>query len=348
MTDVANTYPLFLFINIVLGLVLSLALSRAAIVLARRVGLMDVPGALPHKQHAAPMPLAGGTALLLALGAGILLFNWEIARALWNILLPALIVFAFGVWDDLKRLSAGMKFIGQALAALVLIALGTHVQIIQPGFLGLHGAITLWINWAITLFWIVGITNALNLIDSMDGIVVGVSSIALAFIMLVIVGSEQTALLRLLALLFGIGLGLNYYNASPAKLFLGDSGAQTFGFLLAAIGIIFTPGSHPQASSWFLPILILGLPIFDTTLVTLSRLFQGTPIYAAGHDHTYHRLIALGFDPARAVQLMHLASIVSCCIAFVALRLDPFYANLLFAGAGVFALGVILIFIRRK
>jgi len=347
MTDVANTYPLFLFINILLGLVSTLLLGRAAIGIAARVGLMDVPGSLPHKQHTAPMPLAGGIALLLALSVGALL-NWPIVRDLWGVLIPTLIVFAFGVWDDLKHLPAWLKFIGQAVATILLIAFGTYVQIVPPGLLGLHSNVTLWLNWLVTFFWIVGLTNALNMIDSMDGIVVGVSSIALAFIMLVMIGSSQSSLLRLLALLFGICLGLNYYNATPARFFLGDSGAQTFGFLLAAVGIQFTPGAHPLASSWFLPILILGLPIFDTTLVVIARFSQGRPIYAAGRDHTYHRLVDMGFDPARAVQLMHLVSIVSCCIAFVALRLDPIYANSVFIGACLCALSIIIMFIRRK
>jgi UDP-GlcNAc:undecaprenyl-phosphate/decaprenyl-phosphate GlcNAc-1-phosphate transferase len=348
MTDVANTYPLFLFANIILGLALAILLGRAAIWVTNKVGPIDMPNALPHKKHMVPIPLAGGITLLMAVFAGAVVFNLQILREMWNVLLPSLIVFCFGLWDDFKSLPAWIKFLGQLAASVLLVVLGTYVQIFQPGFLGLPGGVTVWLNWFVTIFWMVGITNALNLIDSMDGIVVGVSSIGLSFLILITLGSPQVALLRLLALMLGVCLGLNYYNATPARFFLGDSGAQTFGFLLAAIGIQFTPGTHPQGSSWFLPILILGLPIFDTSLVVFSRLSQGKHVFEAGRDHTYHRLVDMGFDPARAVQLMHLASIILCCVAFIALRFDPLYANVIFAGTCALGIGLILYLIRRK
>jgi UDP-GlcNAc:undecaprenyl-phosphate GlcNAc-1-phosphate transferase len=130
--------------------------------------------------------------------------------------------------------------------------------------------------------------------------------------------------------MIGACVGLFFYNMTPARFFLGDSGAQTLGFLLASVGIIFTPVRFPQASSWFLPILILGVPIFDTSLVVFSRWRRGMPIYRAGRDHTYHRLTALGFDSTRAVAAMHIAAILLGCLAFIALNMEPFFANLLF------------------
>jgi UDP-GlcNAc:undecaprenyl-phosphate GlcNAc-1-phosphate transferase len=117
---------------------------------------------------------------------------------------------------------------------------------------------------------------------------------------------------------------------TPARLFMGDAGAQTIGFLLAAIGILYTPTSFPQGSSWFLPILILGVPIFDICLVFFSRLRRHTPVYQAGVNHTYHRLVAIGLDGPRAVAVMHVAAIVLGCLAFIALNLPPLYANLIF------------------
>jgi UDP-GlcNAc:undecaprenyl-phosphate GlcNAc-1-phosphate transferase len=189
---------------------------------------------------------------------------------------------------------------------------------------------------------VVGITNAFNFIDSMDGLAVGVSGIAIAFLILVTLGSTQTSLLRLMTLMIGTCVGLFFYNITPARLFLGDSGAQTLGFLLAAIGILFTPVHFPQASSWFLPILILGVAIFDTCLVVFSRLRRGLPIYQAGHDHTYHRLVALGLDSTRAVAVMHMVAIALGCIAFIALNLQPVYANVLFVL--VFVAGLIAFF----
>ncbi len=342
MDDQILVFPSYLFVNILVGLALALGMGWLAIRLARRVGPMDVPGVLPHKQHETPTPLAGGIALVASVVLGGLVVGAPAMSALWRILLPGLIVFAFGLWDDYKRLPPWLKLLGQALAGVLLIWLGVYVQILQPGFLGLHGAVLTWGNWFITLFWLIGITNAMNLIDSMDGIVIGTSGIALAFMILVGLLGSQEPLLHLMSLLLGICLGLYFYNTTPARLFLGDSGAQTFGFWLAAIAILFTPGQRPLASSWFVPILILGLPIFDTTLVTFSRLLRRMPIYKAGRDHTYHRLVALGLDAKRAVMVMHMQTIVLGCLAFIALGQSPLTANLIFLAVCLAGGGLIL------
>lgn len=342
-----KTYPLFVFGNVLAGLALALALGALAIWFARRTGLMDIPGVLPHKEHKRPTPLAGGLTLLLCLAAGGWLGLYPLLD-LWKILVPALIVFAFGLWDDYRRLPAWLKFIGQLLAGVVLIALGISVSIVQSTASGPAAFLFSWINPAITLFWIVGVTNAFNLIDSMDGIVAGIGGIAIGFLALVTIGSPQVEIARLMTFMLGICFGLYFLNSSPARMFLGDSGAQTIGFLLAAVAILFTPGQHPQASSWFLPILVLGLPIFDTTLVVFSRLRRGQAIYRGGLDHTYHRLVALGLDGQRAVVLMHLTAIALGCVAFIALRLPPLYANLVFGLVLLAGLGAILFLESRR
>jgi len=324
-------YPVYVFVNILAGLFLSLLAGWAVMRLAPSIGLMDVPGILPHKNlHRSPIPLAGGITLVLTLTISLLFLNLEALTTLFPILLPALLVFFLGLWDDFKRLRPSIKLLGQIIACALLITLGVSVRIIKPETLGSFAGFSPYINGLITFFWIIGITNAFNFIDSMDGLAVGVSGIAVAFLILVTLGSPQTSLLQLLTLMIGTCVGLFFYNMSPARLFLGDSGAQTLGFLLAAIGILYTPVQYPQASSWFLPILILGVPIFDTTLVVLSRWRRGQPIYRAGHDHTYHRLSALGLDSTRAVAVMHIAAIILGCVAFIALNLEPFFSNLLF------------------
>ncbi len=323
-------YPLFVFSNILIGLILSLVLGQAAIWFSRRVGLMDLPGALPHKQHKNPTPLAGGLAIVLTLLAGGLVFNLPMVKQLWTVLLPTLIIFGVGLWDDFKRLPAWVKFVGQITAGILLIALGTYVQIIPHLFLGLPGHTNIIVNWLITLIWVIGITNAFNFVDSMDGLVIGLSGIAVAFLVLVTLDSTQAILLQLLTLLLGVCAGLFFYNLTPARLFIGDSGAQAIGFLLASVAILYTPENYPQASSWFLPILVLGVPIFDTCLVVFSRLRRREPFYHAGRDHTYHRLVDFGLDTPHAVAVMHLSAIALGCTAFIALNLVPLYANILF------------------
>jgi UDP-GlcNAc:undecaprenyl-phosphate GlcNAc-1-phosphate transferase len=347
MNGVADFYQPFVFWNILIGMALALILGAGAIWLAKRVGLLDMPGSLPHKQHRAPVPLAGGLALVAALAAGSLV-NPGIYREMWQIFVPALIVLGFGLWDDFRRLPAWVKFTGQLLAGILLISLGTYAQVLQPGFLGLRNPLVTWLNWFITLFWVIGITNAFNLIDSMDGLVIGTGGVALAFLILVTLGSSQVSLLRLLTLLLGICFGLYFYNRTPARFFLGDSGAQAFGFLLAAVAIQFTPGTHPLGSSWFIPIIILGVPIFDTTLVTISRLRRRTPFYSAGLNHTYHRLVDMGLDSSRAVFVMHFATVVLGCIAFIALQLQPLYASLTFGLVCAAGLAIIFWMDRKK
>ena len=347
MSEFQNNYPGFVFFNVLLATVLSLVLGWPAIMIAKRSGLMDMPGALPHKKHGVAMPYAGGLTLILTLSICGVLFNFGMIKDLWNVFIPALIVFAIGLWDDFKRLPARIKLAGQVFAAVFLILLGTTVQIIPANFLGLPDQANVYVNWLITLFWVVGITNAFNFIDSMDGLAVGVSGIAVAFLILVTLGSPQTSLLQLLTLMIGTCVGLFFYNMTPARFFLGDSGAQTLGFLLAAIGILYTPVQYPQASSWFLPILILGVPIFDTSLVVFSRWRRGLPIYRAGHDHSYHRLTALGLDSTRAVGVMHIAAIILGCLAFIALNLEPLYSNLLFGLVLIAGLAVFL-FLDKK
>ena len=162
-------YPIFVFTNIFVGILLSLMMGWVAIRIARRIGLMDVPGALPHKKHSVAMPYAGGLTLVLTLLICGFLFNFSMIKDLWNIFIPVLLVFTIGLWDDFKRLPARIKLIGQVTAAVLLIALGTSVSIIPSDFLGLPGQANDYINWLITLFWVVGVTNAFNFIDSMDG-----------------------------------------------------------------------------------------------------------------------------------------------------------------------------------
>ena len=340
-------YPQFVFFNILIGLVLTLVLGQLGIWFARRIGLMDIPGALPHKQHKVPTPLAGGLVLVATMLFGGLVFDFAAFKQLWTILLPALIVFAVVLWDDFRRLPAWVKLIGQLLAGCLLIALGTYVQIIPFDFLGLGGHTYRVIDWLVTLFWVIGITNAFNFVDSMDSLVIGLSGVAVAFLVLVTLDSSQTVLLQLLTLLLGACAGLFFYNMTPARLFIGDSGAQTIGFVLAAVGILYTPQNYSQGSSWFLPILILGVPIFDMCLVVFSRLRRKTPVYQAERNHTYHRLVDFGLDVPHAVAIMHLTAIALGCIAFMALGLTPLYANLVF-GAVCLA-GVVLIFtLERK
>jgi UDP-GlcNAc:undecaprenyl-phosphate GlcNAc-1-phosphate transferase len=328
------------------GAAAAAVLAPLSIWIARRTGLMDLPGAAAHKQHARPTPLAGGIALALS---GLILLTifglWQ--KPFSNLIAATAIVFIFGLWDDSRGLSARQKFFGQILASGVLIASGVYVRFLEGlSITFLSPTILLVLDWVITIFWLVGIANSINLIDSMDGLALGVSAIAFAFFIGMALVAEQNALAKFCGIFFGICIGLYFFNISPSRLFLGDSGAQTLGFILAAVAIIYTPYHLPQASSWFVPILLLGVPIFDTTLVVVSRIKRHKPIFQADRSHIYHRLVRLGLVPARAVLVVHLISLALNILAFIALYLVPWQANLLF-GLLVMVGLVVLILLER-
>jgi UDP-GlcNAc:undecaprenyl-phosphate GlcNAc-1-phosphate transferase len=329
-----------------LGMAVALLLGPLAVWLAMRMKLVDVPGSAAHKSHLLPTPMAGGIVLALSLILFIPIFHlWQ--KPILAILTAAIIIFIFGLLDDAKKLSPPQKLIGQVLGSILLIALGVSVHILE-GFPihFLSEKVVIVLDWGVTLFWMVGITNAFNFVDSMDGLAVGIAGINFAFLMGMALISGQLLLSNFNALCLGICIGMYFFNVSPARFFLGDAGAQTLGFILAAVAIINGPENLPQGSSWFVPIMVLGVPIFDTTLVVISRLRRHKPIYLADQTHTYHRLVALGVNPNRAVVTIHLGALALCLLAFIALSLTPWLANLIF-GVVLCAGFVALFFLGR-
>lgn len=278
--------------------------------------------------------MGGGIVIASALMVSAFWFQWFKSEQILGILLAATIVFAFGLWDDLRGLGAPRKLIGQALAALVLVLTGTQVLLFANNAL----------NVALTLIWVIGVINAFNFVDSMDGLAVGLGAIAAAFFMLVTVESSQPELSALSAAILGTSIGFYLFNVMPARMFLGDSGSQLLGLVLASVALAYNPVGLERLSSWFVPILVLGIPIFDTTLVVVSRLRARRPIYKAARDHTYHRLIQMRFEPSQAVAAMHIAAVALGIIAFLALGSVVIIATLIFATVLLAGLGIILFF----
>ena len=342
-------FPRNIFLYSLLSIVCSLILTPFSIFLARQFDLIDKPGKFAHKIHSIPTPLAGGTALILCLVLLFLLlglWNDKFARAL---ILATAIVYLFGLVDDARGLSAIPKLTGQILASVVLILSNVSVHFIgsiSPPFLS--PTIVAWLDIALTLFWLIGVTNAMNMIDSMDGIAVGLSGIAFLFFILVTSLSGQVNLTEISIVLLGITVGIYFYNVTPARLFLGDSGSQAYGFLIAAIAMEYAPVGLSPISSWFVPILLVGMPIFDTSLVVYSRVCRGLPIYRANLDHTYHRLIAIGLDERRAVLTIHMSAILLSLVAFITLYLPPVIANIIFGTILIVGVGMIFFLDRHR
>ncbi len=196
----------------------------------------------------------------------------------------------------------------------------------------------------VTVVWMLGITNAFNFVDSMDGLTVGIGGLIAGFFLLTALAAQQPEIAVFCALLVGISIGVYFFNAPPASIFLGDAGAQTIGFLLAALSITFVPTNGPQISSWLSTMILLGLPIFDMVLVVTSRLRRRQPVYRSARDHTYHRLRNLGLGPNRSVLLMHTATFILGCLTIIALSSSLFVVSLLFVFVFFCGIGLIIFF----
>jgi UDP-GlcNAc:undecaprenyl-phosphate GlcNAc-1-phosphate transferase len=263
--------------------------------LAMRLGFMDQPSA--RKVHTTPMPRFGGIAMYGAVVIALLVFEDRFrVNQLVSILLGATWVSFLGGWDDRWGLRPILKFAGQIIAAIILIIAG-----VQVGFLPWP-----WLNWLATVVWVVGLTNAINFLDNMDGLSGGLAAIASAFFLLMAVQNGQFLVGGLSAALLGACVGFLVYNFNPASIFMGDTGALFLGFMLAALGIKLRFPANSDSITWMVPVLVLGIPIFDTTLVTISRIRRGLHPVTPGKDHTSHRLVRLGFSQREAVMVLYL------------------------------------------
>jgi UDP-GlcNAc:undecaprenyl-phosphate GlcNAc-1-phosphate transferase len=287
----------FLLIFIV-ALVFSVVGTPLARRLALASGVVDAPNA--RKVHHSPTPLLGGAAIYLAFILAIALFGGrQEIRQLVGILVGATFVSVVGVIDDVRGLRPALKLLAQVVAACILPLSGLSVQLFpQPA-----------LNIALTVFWIVGVTNALNLLDNMDGLSGGIAAVASAHFLLLAAINGQFLVGALSAALLGACIGFLRYNFNPASIFMGDTGSLFIGFVLAALGIKLRFFGNTYIVTWMVPVVVLLLPIFDTSLVFVSRLRRGlNPLTTPGKDHLSHRLVALGFTRREAVLICWLAA----------------------------------------
>ena len=301
-------------------------------ILARRLGMIDQPGL--RKGHRSPVPLMGGLAMYLALAIAFIAFgsrDWR-AEGL-GIMGGATLLFLTGFWDDRFGMPVWVKLAAQALAAISVLLTGIQVHLLGIG----------WLDGALTLMWIIGITNAVNLMDNMDGLAAGITLVAALFFFAMAALEGQGLVAGLAAALAGSAAGFLFYNFAPAVSFMGDAGSLTLGFTLAVIGIKLRFIHYPLASTWMAPIVVLGVLIFDTTLVSLSRLRRGRAVFQGGSDHTSHRLAQIGLSQPRAVLTLYITAVALGAAALLIIQSPPPYADAAFAGlvlAGLLALGV--------
>ena len=273
---------------------LALMLTPVVRALARRWGFVAKPKT--DRWHKNPTAMMGGVAIWLAVG-GTYLFLVPHSPQRWVVVSAASFLFLVGLVDDWLHVKPYQKLIGQVIGAAIVVNYG----------LVLPWTRSLPINMVITIFWLIGITNAINLLDNMDGLATGVAAIASCFLAVNFVSVNQPTEAVMMAVFTAALLGFLVYNAQPASIFMGDSGSMFIGFFLASAALVNVSGgrSRSLASVLAVPILVLFIPIFDTTFVTILRKLSGRAASQGGRDHTSHRLVALGMSERRAVLMLY-------------------------------------------
>ena len=314
------------------ALVLAAGLVPLVIRIARRTGFLDVPG--PRKIHAAPMPYGGGfavaAAFFAALGTAVALELPMLGtRTLLIFALGSLVMLAMGAVDDRRRLSPRVKLLVQAIAATGVAAGGERLEIFNAGP---------WIGGAVTVLWIVAVTNAFNLLDHMDGLSSGTAAIALGAFLVVALQTGQPGMATAVAALLGACVGFLLWNFPPAKIFLGDAGSLFIGFWLACLTVSFTFYREKDLLyTYGVPVAGLAVPLFDTVSVMCIRLKNGRPLFEGDTNHLAHRLAALGMSKRLAVLTIYVLALAAGTASVLLYHVSP-------AGAGLVFVLLVLIF----
>ncbi len=308
----------------ILPVILALALAMAASFcltpvvkrLARVIGAMDIPKD-NRRMHDHPIPRLGGLAIFLGFTLAALLFA-EIDRPLRGILIGACIIVVMGVVDDSKSLSAGVKLIIQIVAALVAVWHGVVIAAIANPF-SLQGDYLEFgiLAVPITVIWIVAVTNSVNLIDGLDGLADGVSIIAAVTMLIIALLTGNLEMAVVCSALVGACLGFIPFNRNPAQIFMGDTGSNFLGYMLATVSVIGLFKLY-AIISFIVPFIILGFPIFDTASAFTRRILKGQNPMKPDRSHTHHKLIDMGMNQKQAVATLYLvAGVLGLCAVMI-------------------------------
>lgn len=304
---------------------ISFMLTPFAKKLAHKVGAIDVPKD-DRRVHKTPIPRMGGLAIYLATVATMLIYvvngHIPLDKSMVCVFIGATVIVISGMIDDVKPMSAKVKLVAQIMAALVLVAGGVKIEFFTNPFVSGYNVTSLGIfSIPITVIWIVGITNTLNLIDGLDGLAAGVGAIAslsLFFVATNFVGVSPVYLVVMFmaVILSGAAVGFLPYNFNPAKIFMGDTGSLFLGYMFAVMSVKGVMKGFTTIS-FVLPIVILGLPIFDTAFAIVRRKLNGQPIMQADKGHVHHRFLRIGYTQKQTVLTMYLICCALGVIAFI-------------------------------
>lgn len=320
-------YWVIFFLSPLLSFAFALYGTPLAMKAAFKFGIVDRPdGNL--KVHKAPVPYLGGLAIYLAYLLS-LAFTFEFSQDLLGILLGGTIIVLLGLIDDFGVLTPEVKFMGQFIAAFVLVKSGTMIYL---------AFIPLWLRVFLTALWIVGVTNAFNIIDVMDGLSAGVAMVAAVTLSIVALMNGKIMVAIMAITLAGSLLGFLRYNFNPARIYMGDTGSMFLGFTLAALSIGNTVGSYTRTNffGFLAPVLILGVPIFDTLLVMFFRTRRGISMFHGSNDHFAIRLKRVGWPVRRVVIASYMASCMLSAWAIVLINIS--YMPYVYVCLGLLAL----------
>ena len=321
-------------LNVALSFVIAFAVAYATTpfvkALAYRIGAIDKPGE-ERRVHKKPTPLLGGLAIFYGFVVSILCLC-RIDMGVRGMIFGGLIIIITGVFDDIRPLHPITKLVGQILAALILVLHGVHISRISiPIAFSPEGSLELGMfSIPITILWIVAVTNAVNLIDGLDGLAAGVSSIAsMTLLCIALIASEENIAL-ITAALTGACFGFLPYNFNPAKIFMGDTGAMFLGYILSCVSIMGVFKAY-AVISFVVPLIVLGLPLFDTGFVMLRRMKNHKPIMGADRGHLHHKLLDMGLTQKQTVGILYLISSVLGLSAIVLIGAGTVRAMVLIA-----------------
>lgn len=295
---------IFIIFSLVIGFMFSFAAVPLVRVVAFKIGAVDVPRD-KRRMHTKPIPRMGGLAIYLGFLVSYLCFGGTLEKKTVGIIIGATLLVVLGILDDRKPIRAIVKLGVQVVAALIPVMMGLRINFLTSIniFSNQTNYVLGVLSIPVTVIWIVGLTNALNLIDGLDGLAGGISAISSFCLMFValIFGSPQCAFA--LAAIAGATLGFLPYNLNPAKIFMGDTGALFLGYMLSTLSVDGFFKSY-AAITFVIPLLVMGLPLFDTSFAIFRRMLKGEPIMQPDRSHLHHRLVDAGFSQRQAVAIL--------------------------------------------
>jgi UDP-GlcNAc:undecaprenyl-phosphate GlcNAc-1-phosphate transferase len=310
-------------------------------------GVLDRPNSA-HKSHKNPVPYLGGVAIII----GVVIvsyialisnkFTWSNFWLATSVLGPAIVMGLVGLWDDLKSLNPLPRFIGQSIAGLVV-----SIILILNDNIGNPTGITA-LDAAITVLWIVGICNSINFFDNLDGGAAGTVAITAISLTYLAITGDQYFIAALAVVVAGSTLGFLFWNRAPARIYMGDAGALFLGLLIATLTVRFKPSTDNSVSSFATPVLLLAIPILDTTVAVLSRLRRKVSPFQGGKDHLSHRLVRYGLSrKVSAIMLWLLSALYGLFAVLISLQ-NFYYEFLVLTIALVVWISLFALFLNTK